>query len=264
MRLLGRFQPEQRPSDQDFRIDLTYLALGFLAITPLAQQMIRVFAYVVAASFLSTGATIWPSGWPILLQLLLAVVVGEFGQYWFHRFAHSTDLGWRVHATHHGTPQVYWLNATRFHPIETVVKNLFQVGPLILLGCSRETFLVYGVVTACHGWVQHSNVAYRIGLFNLVMATPTNHRWHHSLKLQEANSNYGNVTVIWDHVFGSFFKSRGRQFAGGIGIGDMPDFPKTYFGQLFSPFTWRRLPRTAAVSTPVTPTVIEAPAREVA
>ena len=243
------YWPERRASRQDLRTDLTHLAMCWFAIVPFAQALMRVLAFSVIGSISAQiGTNLWPSQWPLLMQVLLAIVIGEFGQYWFHRLGHETELGWRVHATHHGTPQVYWLNSTRFHAIEVVVRTMFQTAPLIILGCNQETFLVYGTFAAIHGWVQHSNVAYKTSVFNLILATSANHRWHHSTTVAEANHNYGLVLLLWDRVFGTYYSPKDRSFRGKVGIGDMPDFPKTYWGQFLTPFKWKELPRT---STPV-------------
>jgi len=238
-------QPEHVVSRQDLRTDITHLAMCWFAVNPIAQALVGVLTLIVLGPAVAgkVGVGLWPAQWPLLAQLALAVVVGELGQYWVHRLGHRFELGWRVHATHHGTPQVYWLNSTRFHALELIVKSIFQVGPLIVLGCTRECFLLYGTFTAIHGWVQHSNVAYRTGWLNYVMATPFNHRWHHSTVLAEANNNYGVITPLWDHLFGSFYSPRDRVFTGVIGIADMPDFPKTYLSQFLSAFQWNQLPR---------------------
>ncbi len=235
-------QPEQKVSAVDLRTDLTHLAMCWFVVNPLAQGVVRLMVFAAAGTIAALAGThLWPSGWPVLAQLLLAVAIGEFGTYWFHRLAHETGLGWRIHATHHATPQVYWLNSTRFHALELIIKSVFQVGPLILLGCTREAFLVYGVFTMIHGWVQHSNVAYRTGWLDYLMATPRNHRWHHSTVISESNTNYGLMIALWDHLFRSFFSPRDRAYPAAIGVSDLPNFPLTYFRQFLTPFAWERL-----------------------
>lgn len=146
---------------------------------------------------------------------------------------------------HHGPHHVYWLNSTRFHAFELIFRMAIQTLPLILLGCTAEVFLVYGAFTSIHGWVQHSNVAYRTRPFDLVMGTSANHRWHHSVDMAEANHNYGLIVMFWDHLFGTFH-SPSEYFRGKVGIGDMPTFPGTYFSQLIVPFRWKSLERTGA------------------
>lgn len=236
-------QADQRPSPAEVRTDLTNLAMCWFVLNPIAIQGVRLLSVTAAAKLVPSGSPLWPSGWPLLAQLALAVVVGELGTYWFHRLGHETGLGWRVHAVHHGAAQVYWLNSTRFHAFEPLVRTLFQIAPLLILGCTPDAFLVYGIFTAIHGWVQHSNVAYRTGPLDFLMATPRNHRWHHSTVIAESNTNYGLVIALWDHVFRTFFSPRDRAYPAAIGISDLPDFPASYLGQLLVPFSWQRLHR---------------------
>lgn len=245
--LLERHHAARRQvvSRVDLRTDVVHLGMCWFVLNPIAQQLMRVLALVTAGRIAALNdAPLWPTQWPLLAQLLLAVVVGEFGTYWFHRLAHETGIGWRIHATHHGTPQVYWLNSTRFHALELFLRTIFQIGPLILLGCSREAFLVYGIFISIHGWVQHSNVAYATGPLDFVMATPKNHRWHHSTVISESNTNYGLIVALWDHVFRTFYSPRDRESPAEIGISDLPNFPKGYLGQFLTPFAWERLLRS--------------------
>lgn len=244
------FWPERKPSGQDVRNDLTHLAMCWFVLVPIAQALMRVMAFaIIGALAAAVGTGLWPSHWPMIPQLALALVIGEFGQYWFHRMGHETEFGWRVHSVHHGPHQVYWLNSTRFHAFELVVRMTFQTAPLIILGCTQETFMVYGVFTAIHGWVQHSNVDYKTGFFNVILGTSSNHRWHHSVDVAEANHNYGLVVLVWDRLFGTFHSPK-VQFTGKVGIGDMPDFPTNYVGQFLTPFKWKEMKRTLASPPP--------------
>lgn len=78
---------------------------------------------------------------------------------------------------------------------------------------------------------------------NYVFSMAELHRWHHSLRLKEANANYGNNIILWDIVFGTFFHPRDRDASEAVGLSNMPDFPRDYLGQILSPFKWRRYQR---------------------
>lgn len=235
-------QPEQKPSAADVRCDWISLAMCVTVVSPVAQQVVKLCALALAGTLAALGGSkLWPTQWPLAAQLLLALVVTEFFTYWLHRLSHVTQLLWRLHATHHGTTQVYWLNSTRFHALELSVRTACQVAPLILLGCTKDAFFVYGAFTIVHGWIQHSNVAFHSGPLDFILATPKNHRWHHSTNLAEANNNYGVILTVWDQLFGSFYSPRDRTFTGKVGIGDLPNFPTSYLGQFLSPFAWERL-----------------------
>ena len=74
------------------------------------------------------GHDIWPDTWPLVLQLALALISAQFFEYWFHRLSHTTPLLWRIHATHHCAQRLYFLNAGRFHPIDTAMSVLLSFG----------------------------------------------------------------------------------------------------------------------------------------
>ncbi len=193
------------------------------------------------------GTGLWPSHWPAVLQLGLALLVAELGHYWFHRVSHEHELVWRVHAAHHSAPRLYWLNATRFHPLDLFSLITCQTTPLLLLGADRRAQLMYTLFAVVYGQLQHCNIDVQTWrLVDWVFSTPGLHRWHHSTDTREGNHNYGAILSAWDLLFGTFFRPQGRAFAGRVGIGDLPGFPPGYLGQLLSPFRWARIRREAA------------------
>jgi sterol desaturase/sphingolipid hydroxylase (fatty acid hydroxylase superfamily) len=202
----------------------------------------------VAAGALSRalGMTLWPTGWPYLVQLGLAFAIAEFPQYWVHRWQHEHDALWRFHATHHSAPRLYFLNAARFHPLDLGLLYFVGYLPLIALGCPEETIMLFALFDAVFGMLQHCNIDVRLGWGNRLFSMAEVHRWHHSRTVREANTNYGSNLMVWDLVFGTFFLPADREPPVAIGIADMPDFPTTYLAQLASPFRWRRLARTPA------------------
>lgn len=99
------------------RTDTLYLLIRSPLAAGLADATVR-GTCAGAALWLTRnlGMTLWPTTWSIVAQCALAVLIAEFGHYWFHRLTHEKALLWRLHATHHSAPRLYWLNATRFHP----------------------------------------------------------------------------------------------------------------------------------------------------
>jgi sterol desaturase/sphingolipid hydroxylase (fatty acid hydroxylase superfamily) len=185
----------------------------------------------------------WPEAWPLAAQLALAMVVGEFFQYWVHRLQHETDLLWRIHAVHHSAPRLYWLNAARFHPLDIALNSLAAFIPLRLMGIGPEVVALHGLFSAVHGIFQHSNLVLRLGPLNWLFSMAELHRWHHSRRLEEANHNYGQNLIVWDVLFGTRFLPADREPPQEIGIEAMPHFPARYAAHLASPFRWQRLLR---------------------
>ena len=115
-----------------------------LALRPLAALLAIPIGGWLSARF---GAGLWSSEWPWVGQLALAFVVVEFFHYWAHRLMHETDVLWRLHATHHSAPRLYWLNAARFHIADIAFLNLGFLIPLIALGADAEVFSLW--IVAC-------------------------------------------------------------------------------------------------------------------
>jgi sterol desaturase/sphingolipid hydroxylase (fatty acid hydroxylase superfamily) len=236
------YRPEWNRSHGDVRADLLHLlftgqgAQGlFLALA--AGPLIALSGLVSSAS----GAPLWPSGAPALVQLALALVLGELGHYAFHRLSHESPLVWRLHAAHHSAPRLYWLNATRFHVLDLFLLITCESLPLALLGAGAEVLGPYFVFRAVYGQVQHCNVDMRTPRWlDWLWSSPGVHRFHHSTLAREGNTNYGAVLNVWDHVFGSFYRPA-APFAGPVGIGPLPHFPAGYLAQQLSPFRWARL-----------------------
>jgi sterol desaturase/sphingolipid hydroxylase (fatty acid hydroxylase superfamily) len=223
----------------DVGTDVAHLVVSGLGVFELVRLTVYGAAFAAAAWLAArTGGGLWPLHWPLLAQLALALLVAEFGHYWFHRLTHERPRLWRVHAAHHSAPRLYWLNATRFHPLDLFALLALQTAPLLVLGADERVMLAYGLFTGMYGQLQHANVALDSGPLRWLFSTPELHRWHHSRVPAEGNTNYGAVLSTWDLLFGSYFWPRDRHFTGPVGLHDLPAFPQTYLGQLASPLRW--------------------------
>lgn len=225
-------------SKGDVRTDLIHNVVN--AAIPQVYTIGFVGVATAGASWLSEalGMTLWPTSWPLIAQLLVALVIGEFGTYWIHRLMHEHELLWRFHAPHHSAPRLYWLNAGRFHPLDLFAQYVLSVTPLILLGAGEGVIALHALFTAVHGMFQHCNIDIRLGPMNWFFSMAELHRWHHSKRLEEANTNYGANIIWWDMLFGTRFHPRDRDASADIGIDALPNFPRGYWSHLTAPFAW--------------------------
>ena len=242
--VLERIQPKHR-SWSESREDVgTDLILTFVGTTGPPELMKALFlgGLTTAGASISAaiGLPLWPSAWPLAAQVLLALVIAELGQYIVHRAAHETDLLWRLHSVHHSAERLYWLNAGRFHPLDTAAQYTLAGLPLMLLGIPEEALALFLLFTGVHGLFQHANLDLRLGPLNWFFSMAELHRWHHSRTVTESNTNYGANLIVWDIVFGTRFLPKDREPPEAIGIADMPGFPRRWAPILLVPFRWAR------------------------
>ncbi len=235
-----------KPHD-DVGVDATH-SISIALLVTLATPFVLAGGVAIGGWLSSEiGMGLWPTRWPLLGQVVLALVVGELPGYWVHRWEHEWEGLWRFHAVHHSAPRLYWLNAGRFHPIDTLLTFVPSYGLLVAMGCGVEVLALFTLVTAIHGIFQHANLQLRLGPLNYFFSMAELHRWHHSKTVDEANHNYGQTVSVWDTLFGTRFLPADREPPREIGIADLPAFPMTWWAQIMSPFRWSSICEESAV-----------------
>jgi ornithine lipid hydroxylase len=111
---------------------------------------------------------------------------------------------------HHSAPRLCVVNTGRFHPVD-VIKSVVVGAPIpVLLGVPAEVSLWYATFNVFIGLLTHANIRLQCGIFNTFLNTPNLHRWHHSPYREETDTNYGEATVVWDRLFGSYVFPSGQ------------------------------------------------------
>jgi sterol desaturase/sphingolipid hydroxylase (fatty acid hydroxylase superfamily) len=150
---------------------------------------------------------------PIGLRLAGALVVGEIGFYWGHRWMHEIPALWRFHAIHHRAEQMDWLVNTRAHPIDIVIGRLSGLVPMYMLGLAqpmgRSLDLVpvlFAFIGSLWGYFIHANLNWRLGPLEWIVATPAFHHWHHTNDGPELlDKNYASMLPWIDRLFGTHY-----------------------------------------------------------
>ena len=226
---------------------------------PTQQLVGRLCAPLVASAAIAgsgwlsglTGGGVWPSDWPIAAQVVLASVVREFFDYFGHRAMHHFDWLWRLHATHHSARRLYFLNGARAHPGEIAFRfGVLGVLPLAILGVGEKVLVLTTVAALCADVYQHANIAFRLGPLSWIYSIGDAHRWHHSRERAEADSNYGNVYLFWDALFGTRYLPSDLAPPSEVGIKGLDAFPRRFFAQWLSPFRWSAIERESAATPP--------------
>ncbi len=225
---------EWKPAGTEIANDAAFLIVVQMAL-PYLLSLAAVLWLANAAQANGWAITmLWPSDWPVVAQALLMLLAADFLRYWMHRAFHRFAPLWRLHAVHHSPHRLYWLNVGRFHPVEKAIQYVADALPFIVLGVAEPVLAVYFVFFAINGFFQHSNCSVRLGPLNYIVSGPELHRWHHSQRAVESDTNFGNNLIIWDLMFGTRFLPADRE-VGPLGLQNKT-YPLNFLAQLKSPF----------------------------
>jgi len=133
---------------------------------------------------------------------LFALVAYDFSYYWFHRISHEVNLFWAAHVVHHQSED-YNLGTALRQSGSGLFGFIFYV-PWLYIGIPAEILFASGALNLVYQFWVHTQHVYRIGPFEYIMVTPSNHRVHHAQNKIYIDRNYGGIFCIWDRVFGTF------------------------------------------------------------
>lgn len=236
------FRPEWGTIRNVTRPDVAY----FL-ITPLtdALQMALLIGMLSATAqyhhYLEVVA-LWPNHWPILAQLLLAILTVDFFKYWYHRWTHTVPLLWRMHIIHHCIERLQMLRASYFFPLDVFLTVATGTAVMLAIGCSYELIVFQNVFTGILGLLNHSNADWKCPYLDTFVNTPDHHRAHHSVYEPGVNSNYGSFFNYADRMFGTRFLPKPEEITD-LGLDDSWNVPDTLLRQLAVPFRWSEVIR---------------------
>jgi sterol desaturase/sphingolipid hydroxylase (fatty acid hydroxylase superfamily) len=184
----------------------------------------------------------WPAAWPMWGQILLAVLVVDFFDYWKHRAYHGWAVAWPIHALHHNMDRMHVFKGIRLHFLEATIRSLIVYSPLVVLGASPKVMIWIAALMNFGGSLNHSNLAQRLPRFvHALVATKATHWLHHSKDYSRGACNLSPMTMLFDHLFGTFRHPLDETLAE---VGIVPDpIPRNLPAQLASPFLWPLLSR---------------------
>lgn len=204
---------------------------------------------VLAATIVARGSggwtaklAIWPVGWPLPLQLALALLCVELAAYFLHLAQHRSQALWRVHAVHHSASRLYWLNQLRNHPLDSLWTGCALI-PVVLMGAPPTVVTVLLALMSAGLMLQHANLDLAMGRLGVVLNLAEAHAWHHSASAAEASCNYGGLLLVFDHLFGTYGRPPVGASSPTLGLAASPGFPAGYIGQLAAPFEPSLWPR---------------------
>ncbi len=190
---------------------------------------------VVAA--LNPLPSLWPQQLPLVAQLVVTVLIADFGITTVHLASHRIGWLWRLHAVHHSVKRCYGFNGLMKHPLHQTLEMTAGIVPLVLLGMPVHIASMLAVFVAVQLLLQHSNVDYRVGPLRAVLALNEGHRFHHLKWAGIGDVNFGLFTLIWDRIYRTYSFDPTRRFSSDdLGMAAKPHYPNGYLAQLAEPF----------------------------
>ena len=183
--------------------------LGLVAINTLLIRLIFPAAAVGMASYVTDH------GWglfntvqlPIWLIVVFSVVLLDMVIYLQHVMVHAVPALWRLHRVHHADPDYDVTTGARFHPLEIILSMLIKFATIAALGPPVIAVIIFEVALNGMSMFNHGNVGLPGWLdrrLRWLLVTPDMHRVHHSVEVDETNSNFGFNLSIWDRLMGTY------------------------------------------------------------
>jgi len=156
------------------------------------------------------GIINWIPNLPLWAYVLLGVLLLDFfGAYLAHYVEHKVKPLWKVHLVHHSDHHVDTTTANRHHPIESVIRFVFTLAGVVIVGTPIAIVFLYQSLSLVATQLGHANIKLPKRVDNImsyVIVSPNMHKVHHHYKLPYTDSNYGNIFSIWDRLFGTYMK----------------------------------------------------------
>jgi sterol desaturase/sphingolipid hydroxylase (fatty acid hydroxylase superfamily) len=179
------------------------------------------------------------SNWPAGIQLIVFFIILDFVQWLTHLLLHKYEVLWRFHKVHHSVKEMGFSAHLRYHWMENILyKPLKTLGVMLLGGFEPEQAYIVHFIAITIGHLNHANIRITWGPLKYVLNNSVMHLYHHMKALPEDKSkgiNFGISLSIWDFLFKTnYLPDDNGEIE--LGFPNEENFPKGFFGQLFTGF----------------------------
>ena len=186
----------------NYRLNDTFtsISLGLISrYIPLLGLGIQGAAFAYVAQYYNLKLFSPSSVWVWVFAFFLY----DFCYYWMHRLHHEVKVLWATHVVHHHGEEFNLSTALRQTSTGFLWKWIFYL-PIFIVGIPPEVFVtVAGVNLVYQFWVHTEHIP-KLGWYEYVFVSPSNHRIHHAQNKHYVDANYGGVFILWDRIFGTY------------------------------------------------------------
>lgn len=200
-----------RPARPWLRSRLQRLALhgGLSAFNTVT---VRLLAFV---PFLLWTVHVEEQGWGIsrwlgltgITEIVVAVVVLDGFDYFWHRANHRLQFLWRFHKAHHSDTGMDVTTALRFHPGELLLSALVKATWILVWGPTVIAWFVFEALVSLCAQFHHANFDFpdRVEkVLSRILVTPRYHASHHAVDRHFGDANFATIFSFWDPLFRTY------------------------------------------------------------
>ncbi|MEE3086000.1 MAG: sterol desaturase family protein [Bacteroidota bacterium] len=174
------------------------------------------------------GLLQWIPGLTLWGEIILGVLLLDFvGAYLPHYTEHRIKPLWMIHLVHHSDPNVDTTTANRHHPLESIIRFIFTLLGVFIIGTSIGIVMLYQALSLLSTQFNHANIRLPKKLdqwISYIIVSPDMHKIHHHYRLPYTDTNFGNIFSIWDRMFGTFSNYEREKIIYGVDV--FPDEKK--------------------------------------
>lgn len=142
--------------------------------------------------------------WPLWIKYLLIALAYDFLFYWSHRIKHESSWLWNLHEFHHSAKVVNLFTTYRSHPMDSLLYQITIALPIYIffeLSLIESVYFIF--ISGIFGLINHARLDTNFGLIGkYILVSPLVHHHHHSI--ERSDSNYGEIFIFWDKIFGTY------------------------------------------------------------
>ncbi len=144
---------------------------------------------------------------PYYLKVIAGIFLIDMVNYWAHRLYHTLEIFWRLHRVHHSDTALDSSTAYRFHPLDALLDNGAGILSVVVFGLDASIFILWFILYIPILVSHHANFVmppWFDNTFGRIIVSPNYHKIHHHQLQEYTDSNYGQIFIIWDKLFGTF------------------------------------------------------------
>ena len=210
LEVLGGLYVNSKKRKDDWIIDIVSIIQLAVIIKPAIILTVGIVAGFLFPNYANTLDL------PLWLAVIIVILPDEFLHYWYHRKGHEWTWLWKIHRTHHTTPDMGVGISFRENWLWFVLMpNLWFSAFWIYFGLGEayiiSNLIIGGIDILTHTKVKWDKKLYSnkylkpvVWLIQRIIVLPATHYGHHGYgKNGVPMGNYATLFIFWDVLFGT-------------------------------------------------------------